>query len=71
MLDHQQEQCLFRAVWGSEASFVDFDLDVEHIAGELTYDPPEDTSVVTHFVLYLARQVKRRLRASSIPLQRL
>lgn len=41
----------------SEVSFVDYDLDVQHIAGELTYDPPEDTSVVTHFVLYLARQV--------------
>ncbi|CAE7361726.1 unnamed protein product [Symbiodinium microadriaticum] len=35
-------------------SFVDYDLDADHIAGVLNYDPPEDLSV-THFVLYLAR----------------
>ncbi|CAK9114849.1 unnamed protein product [Durusdinium trenchii] len=45
------------AVNVSNVSFVDYDLDDDHIAGVLTYDPPEDTSVVTHFVLYLARQV--------------
>jgi hypothetical protein len=34
----------------SKVSFTDYDLDVEHFAGVLTYDPPHDTSVAPWFL---------------------
>ena len=38
--------CYIRAV---EVSFVDYDLDEDHIAGVLNYDPPEDVSVAARW----------------------
>ena len=38
--------------WASKkVSFTDYDLDVEHFAGVLSYDPPHDTSVATWALL--------------------
>ncbi|CAJ1374349.1 unnamed protein product, partial [Effrenium voratum] len=56
-----------RAAIGVQVTFVDYDLDKDHIAGVLIYDPPEDTSVVTHFVLYMARYVDGVLERAPYP----
>ena len=37
------------------ASFPDFDLDRGDLGGVFSWEPPADTSKVTHYVVYMAR----------------